>query len=67
MNNLNLTIPDLSEEDLLREMDHEQAMLDDGITRFEQRALKDRNRGQLSASRSEERRVGKEGRSRWSP
>lgn len=50
MNNLNLTTPDLSEEDLLREMDHEQAMLDDGIARFEQRALKDRNRGQLSAS-----------------
>lgn len=50
MNELNLTIPDLTDEDLLREMDHEQAMLDEGIARFEQRVVKERNRGQLSAS-----------------
>lgn len=50
MNNLNLNLHDLSDEAMLREMDHEQAMIDEGIAKYEQRLQKEKQRGNVSAT-----------------
>jgi DNA-directed RNA polymerase, mitochondrial len=47
---INLSLLDISEEDMRREMDLEETMVSAGRTRYEQRAAKERERGNGTAS-----------------
>lgn len=45
MSHINLNLPEISDEDMLREMDHEQEMLEVGMAHFNNRLSKEKARG----------------------